>query len=126
MNTCVYSSFVFLLNTFLSYIYKDYVYSILFLILWLTSYHYHTKYTPYTKQCDQLAIFAILTYGGYVLLNKCSMEKKLMTFLVLLTLFTSIYLYKNQCQDPDEQKANKYHSLMHFISSLGHSLIVAM
>jgi len=50
------------------YLYEYYVYSVLFLTLFITSIIHHTNYTDTSVIVDKIAVLAVVFYGGYVCL----------------------------------------------------------
>jgi hypothetical protein len=134
-----YSSFIFLINVFVSTYYKYYIYAILFFILFVTSLIVHSNCNIYTNLIDKFAIALVVLYGGYIFFNKI-VEKyetinsiKLPLIIVIFcTFLATIYLYcygyfcNNYCFCEDSENACKWHSLMHFIGSFGHICIVLL
>jgi hypothetical protein len=65
-----------------------------------------------------------------VLCNKINTEKWLNCFMIIITFLLCIYLYiygfivKKYCFYHDKCIAEKYHFIMHLISSIGHHLII--
>lgn len=77
----------------------------------------------------KIAIILFVIYGGYILYNKRNNNK--IVSMLILTLFISIiylyyygYYYNKYVFSKKKIESNLYHSLMHFISSIGHILIV--
>ena len=123
------SSFIFATNIITAYLYKQYyIYSILFTSLTLTSFVYHSNSNIYTNIIDKCAIGSIVLYGSHMLYNKFNMDKLLEIILVFSCFFSILFLFfygyynKKYCYDPDW--GNHYHCLLHFISSLGHHIII--
>ena len=85
---------------------------------------------------DKIAILMVVLYGGYLFYTKClrpiDFNQIVYMIAIVSTFLLTIYLYyfgysQNQyCFCEDEKLANQYHSFLHFISSLGHVLIVLM
>jgi hypothetical protein len=140
LSCCFYSSFVFLMNSGLAGIHKYYLYSGLFFTLFATSLIVHSNTNNYTLLIDKIAIFAIVFYGGGLFALKCRTKNPcfcnlcitMMTMITISTFLLTIYLYyygflhKKYCYHPDNTIANLYHSLLHLISFIGHSLIITM
>jgi hypothetical protein len=138
MNICFYSSFIFLLNTIYAYSINQLVYATLFLNLTTTSLYYHSTYTPIANILDKTAIVSVVTYGGYIFINKAitlaisPIYTTLMSISIISTfLFINyLYLYGKKancyCFSNNPNIANTYHSILHFISSLGHLLIMIL
>jgi len=135
-NICFYSSLIFLVNSIVAFYFGYFFYSIIFFILVITSLIVHSTYNVYAMIIDKVAILIVVSYGGYLFYTKCFqiVDYKQIIFMISIvsTFLITIYLYyfgyyNNQyCFCEDKQMANQYHSFMHFISSLGHILIVLM
>jgi len=68
----VYSSFVFLTNVIVAYIYQYYIYAVLFGALFATSIVVHVnEHNLFTNILDKCVISCIVLYGGYVFFQKC-------------------------------------------------------
>jgi len=125
------SSFVFLTNAFAAFFYGDLVYTSLFYSLYLTSIFFHTEKNIITFTLDQCVMFSVVFYGAYVfytnILKYSLVRVSLIISTFLLTLFLFIYGYftNSYCFDKDEYVGEKYHALLHFISSFGHHLIIS-
>jgi len=132
--SCFYSSFIFIMNILISYCYDNYLYSILFLGLLVSSLCYHSKPTIYTYLIDKVNISLITFYGGWLLLKKYSQinnKKRLLLLLAIVSTFivtNYFYFYgyftKTFCFYKNKEIANLYHSIMHIVASMGHILIV--
>jgi hypothetical protein len=135
----VYSSFIFLTNVVVAYIYEYYVYSVLFGALFITSIIVHVNAPNlYTNLLDKCVIGGIVLYGGYVFSRKCgdgfireggnATIATMIVFTFLATVFLYVYgFFCNKfCFSEDLKLANAYHALMHFIGSFGHHLIVLL
>ena len=126
---CCYSSFFFLFNVIATYYYNDKLYMYLSLLLFSTSIMYHCNYTNYTYICDKIAIILFVIYGGHILYNKRN-NNKIVSMLILTLFISTIYLYyygyyyNKYVFSKKKIESNLYHSLMHFIASVGHILIV--
>ena len=131
MNSCFYSSFVFMINVLVAFYFGYYIYATLFFTLLLTSTLHHCCYTPITNILDKIAIFSIVFYGGYIIYKKTSLgitSNILLFFIVSTFLATAVmyyYGYLNDCLcfciDPTE--ANLNHSLMHVVGCFGHCCV---
>lgn len=125
-----YTSGVFLINVAVCYLYEYYVYSVLFLTLFITSIIHHTNYTDTSVIVDKIAVLAVVFYGGYVFYNKLDKPISLYHLVAVITFLGTIVLYylgyiQNQyCFDCDKTTADFYHGFMHFISCIGHICIV--
>lgn len=135
-NCCFYSSFIFLTNLSVAFYYKYYIYSALFTALFITSIIYHSTYNNFTKTADKFSIVSIVLYGGYIFYTKLytiiQFEQILFAGIVLLAFLSTIYLYcfgytcNKYCFCENNDISNKYHSLLHLLSSIGHICIVIM
>jgi hypothetical protein len=135
-NICFYSSFIFITNILVSYFYKYYLYSFFFFLLFITSIIVHSYNTLQTNIIDKVSISLIFLWGGYIYFQKCSnplsTKQYIMAIIIFLTFFITIYLYiygwftDQYCFFKENEIANLYHSLMHFISSFGHNMIVLL
>jgi hypothetical protein len=137
---CFYSSFIFLVNVFVSAHYKYYTYSWLFLALFITSVIYHCDYSNMTfKVIDRIFIAFVVFYGGWLFLTKLSnkddtinLSKILLSLVVLFTFFGTIYLYcygyltKQFCFCDDFDVSCLWHCLVHFFGSSGHICIMLL
>lgn len=132
LSCCFYSSFVFLMNSGLAGIHKYYLYSGLFFALFATSLIVHSNTNNYTLLIDKIAIFAIVFYGGKMLIEKYRTNNPYITMTIISTFLLTIYLYyygylhNKYCYHPDEPIANLYHSFLHLVSFIGHVLIITM
>jgi hypothetical protein len=135
-NSCFYSSFIFLVNSIVAFFFGYMFYSIIFFILVITSLIVHSTGNIYARIIDKIAILLIVLYGGYLFYTKCLRPidiKQIVyiisivsTFLITVYLYYFGYLQCQYCFCEDKQIANQYHSFLHFVSSIGHVLIVLM
>ena len=143
---CVYSSYIFLANCFLAFYFEDYIYSLLFLCLAITSIIHHSSYNIYTSIIDKISVYCVIFYGGYVFYNKykknieenndnkenISIFEYIKYFIVIITFLLVIFLYfygyvtNNYTFHPDDRTAQIYHCIMHFIASFGHAVIISL
>jgi hypothetical protein len=133
-NTCVYSSFVFMINVLVAFYCGYYLYATLFFVLLITSILYHIQNTVITNVLDKIAICSVVLYGGYLFYKKLSLgpfniKSTILSFLIIFTLFSVIFMYyygylnNCLCFCDDSNKANLFHSFMHFTVSFGHCCI---
>jgi hypothetical protein len=135
-NSCFFSSFFFLTNAIVAYIYEYYFYAMSFLSLTITSIIVHTNYNIYTNIIDKIAIFSIFSYGLFLFVVKVytndTFYEHIMSVIIFLTFAATVYLYiygyytKSYCFCEDVNVGNLYHSLQHFISSIGHHLLTIL
>jgi hypothetical protein len=90
----------------------------------------HTNDNFYTNTIDKCSIVFIVLYGGYLLWNKTNNNNLFYAIFIAITCAICGYIYiygyiKNEyCFNCEKCTANKYHTLMHFISSFGHNCII--
>jgi hypothetical protein len=135
-NCCFYSSLIFLVNSIVAFSFGYMLYSIIFFILVITSLIVHSTCNVYTNITDKIVIVMVVFYGGYLFYTKClrPIDYKqavyiifiISTFLITIYLYIFGYLKNKYCFCEDKQIANIYHSLMHFVSSFGHILVILM
>jgi len=121
------SSLVFLTNILSTWYRGKSVYCLLFCGLSLTSIFFHTYGCPYMCILDKGMIVGIVLYGGYTIYQKSSPHYAaaiVLTFLATLFLYYYGYCIKNYCYHPDKSVSDRYHALLHVISSIGHHLII--
>jgi hypothetical protein len=129
LNSCFYSSFIFLTNVILL-LYLGYTfYAFLFLSLWLTSVLYHSAPSATNYILDKLSIIGVVVYGGYLFFIKLDSISIKMAIIIIVTFLTTIFLYgygykvQKYCFDKKKKRANLFHSGLHLISSIGHCCI---
>ena len=135
-NCCFYSSTIFLVNSIAAFYFDYYLYSFFFFLLVITSLVVHSNNNIYTNIIDKISILFIVFYGGWIFYKKCLLpiDIKRMglmitivsTFLITIYLYLFGYINRQYCFCSDINLANKYHSLLHMISSIGHNLIILM
>ena len=127
-NPMLYSSFIFLTNVLIAYRYEYYLYSYLFIGLFVTSVIFHSYYTLFTNLIDKVSLIAVVLYGGYMCIyKKLSLIKSILivsTFVSVIYLYTYGYYTNSLCFHEDQLTGRLYHSFMHLISSLGHHIIM--
>lgn len=93
---------------------------------------FHSNKNIYTNAIDKCSILAVVFYGAYMLYNKRSKERMWLLVLSILSFFATLFLFfygytTNQyCYHPDNTIGDKYHGLLHIISSFGHHCIMFM
>lgn len=129
LNSCFYSSFIFLTNVML-FLYLGYAfYAFLFLCLWITSALYHSAPSTTNYVLDKLSILGVVVYGGYLFFIKWDSISIKMAMIIVVTFLTTIFLYgygykvQRYCFDKKKKRANWFHSGLHVISSIGHYFI---
>jgi len=135
---CFYSSFIFITNAVIAFYYKYYKYGFLFSFLFITSIivHSNNDINSYAMILDKINILIIIIYGGYVFYKKSlfieNAVQYLFSIIIISCFLLTIYLYcygyffKSYCFYNDIDLANYYQSVLHYISSFGHHLIVLL
>ena len=129
-NILVYSSFFFISNAITAFTKEYYLYSFLFSCLTVSSIIVHSNDNIYTNAIDKIAILAIVLYGGYMLYNKINIDKYVGCSIIIITFVFCIYVYiygfftKKYCFCDENHIAQRYHFIMHIISSIGHHCII--
>jgi Na+/H+-translocating membrane pyrophosphatase len=152
MNICLLSSFVFINHSFVAFIYQEYIYSILFLQLFITSiiYHFYRDLEIYNNNSnnntnliktgisiiDKISIFSIFLYGLYIFsmkmitIEKYKLKEIIMILCICASFLTTIFLFyygyytNSYCYTPDNKIADYYHALVHLVGSFGHYMIM--
>lgn len=136
-NCCQLSPLIFIINIIIG-LYNNYLlYSLLFFSLTITSIIYHTYYTDFTYIIDKVAILYIILYGMLLFYQKINFitinfVNIIMCIIIILTFLSVFYIYhygfyiKEYCFNNDINISYKYHSLIHYISCLSHSLIMLL
>lgn len=125
-----FSSFIFITNILTTFYKRYYVYCVLFISLTITSLIFHYNTNIFTNILDKISILAIVLYGSYILYKKPKIDKPIQVILIIttfiLTLFLFFYGYHTNsfCYDLDKCTGDNYHCLLHFISSIGHHLVI--
>ena len=125
----VFSSLIFMTNVVSTFYKKYYIYCLLFFCLTITSVIVHYNTNMWTKIIDKFFVLAVVLYGGWVLYNKTTPDNIIEVLVIVTTFLLCIYLYyygyyvNDYCYHPDKRIGDKYHSLLHVISSFGHHLI---
>jgi hypothetical protein len=119
---CVYSSFIFLTNVFLALYYEYYLYAFLFLLLTITSAFHHAKESFYTNIIDKIIVYCVIFYGGFIFYSKYKEDQSqiIKSCLIILTFLSVVFLYVYG------YITQKYHSLVHLISSISHHIIIIL
>lgn len=134
-NLCFYTSFLFLVNVIVAYFKKLYIYSLLFLLLFISSSFYHYTKNKKIIFLDKIFVYLVVIYGGYVFYKKSIKKDKnikniiiiitiIITFLITLYLYFYGYIVNKYCYDKDTYLAEFNHGILHLISMIGHLLII--
>jgi len=125
----IFSSFIFITNVLSTFYKKNYIYCFLFVCLTITSLIFHYNANIYTNVLDKIFVLSIVFYGGYLLYNKATPDNQFNILLIVITFLSCIFLFfygyyvKDYCYNPDKCVGDKYHCILHIISSFGHHLI---
>lgn len=122
MNTCVYSSLVFLTNVVAAYLTGEYIYSMAFLALTCTSVALHssrgTDFYQVLFWVDQLCMYAVVFCGACILIYRPLSFLK--CAIAVLCFFADIYIHISQTSTDED----KWHSILHYVASLGHHCLL--
>ena len=126
-----YSCSVFITNAIHALVMNNIVYFFLFTGLFITSILMRIYENIYTVVLDKFVIGLIVLYGGKLFFDKISKQgfftKLLMNTIIVLTFLLTIFLYSygymvgSYCFG---ENGHKWHSILHYISSVGHHLIL--
>ena len=83
---------------------------------------------------DKLFVFAIVGYGGYVFFDKIAngVTNYLYSSIIVSTFLGTIVLYyygratNSFCFAEDCDESDRWHQLMHLLTSIGHNFIVLL
>ena len=134
---CCISALIFIINVIVAYKYGYYLYSALFAALIITSLIHHSTKTPTTYLIDKIFVYAIVLYGGYIFFDKIIRKgidniNLLYSAIIVVTFLGTIVLYyyghatNSFCFAKDPDESDRWHQLMHVITSIGHYLIVIL
>ena len=130
-----YSSLVLLTNVAHNLFYENYFYAAAFMFLTITSLFYHSHMTSkLIYVIDKIAIIIVVLHGSYFFYIKCiDIQNPIDYFyatIIVITFLSTLFLYyygfqcTHYCFSLDDDVAQFYHVLMHFVSSIGHHLII--
>ena len=121
-----YSSFLFLIVSIYALIYTYYIYSLLFVFLFITSILFYTNSCYYLL--DQFAIMSCVLYGAYTFYNKFKLTIGaviiMYTFIFTLILFYGGYYLKEYCYC--KYYGNYWHMIVHLLKIIGHIVIIIL
>jgi hypothetical protein len=139
LNTCFYSSFVFVINILLALYCEYYLYAALFCTLLITSLLHHSHYNCLTTIVDKIAIYCVVLYGGHLFYMKILVNNEMVTakqgvlsviigitFLSTIVLYYYGYLHSCLCFSADKTQSYLFHSLIHYITTIGHCCIMLL
>jgi len=115
-----YSAFLFLTNVLTCIYFQEYVYALLFCILFGTTISVHSYLDNwYMNIIDKLAILMVVSYGGYKIYKKCDPTTiSLLTLFINICFIATIYIFLSK------HYTINLHVLLHLFSSIGHHLIL--
>jgi len=135
INILFYSSFILITNVIIGLLTYNYLYSILFATLFVTSLGVHTTNYIAINLLDKLVIFLIFLYGGYRLSEKLYFVSRSLwgiaklciiasTCLFVIWIYCYGYMTGDLCFHPVKEIGAIYHMSMHIVGSLGHNMIM--
>ena len=93
-NPCIYSTFIFVINIIIGIYYHEYIYASLFVALFITSILFHSNQTYNIYYfLDLIIVFSIFMYGGYTFLTKIKNKNPILSGIIIITFFTTVYLF---------------------------------
>ena len=134
-----YTSFLFITNAVVTFYYKYYLYSFVFLLMTITSIMVHGNY--YKQQIlwiDKVAIILVILTGGYIYCKKIAQHEQkssskyfqsiVIFFSFLFFLFMEFYgsFFGALNYDANKNIGLTYHAFLHLIGCLGHLMIVLL
>ena len=145
-NYCIYSSFLFATNVLSGVYFGQYLYAFLFSLLTLSSIIHHSSKTQLTRNIDQIALYTVISYGGYKFYehyktisatttatgNPFDLTTITKYALIIITFLSCGFLYffgyftNNYVFHPEYITGQLYHVLMHLCGTIGHHLIIAL
>ena len=121
-----YSSFLFLLVAYIAILYTYYIYSLLFISLFLTSILFYTNTRYYLL--DQTAIMLCVLYGAYTFYNKFKLSLGavliIYSFIFTLLLFYGGLYLEEFCYC--KYYGNNWHMIVHLLTIIGHIGIIIL
>lgn len=131
MNLLVFSSLLFITNS-INGIYKNnIIYSILFLLLTITSVFVHSyKDNIFINIIDKIIIIFVFLYGLYIIKNKNNNENRIKilaiisSFLFVCWIYIGGFIYKEYVFESYQKNTELFHIIMHYVGSLGNHLIL--
>lgn len=125
-NTCVYSSLAFLTNVVAAWLTGEYIYGTAWLALTCSSVAFHSsrgaERYPILFWADQACIFCVFFCG---LCLFCAKPMSATKCLAILCFFADVYIhYISGISYSDSGDADKLHSIIHYIGSIGHHCLL--
>ena len=127
LNVLIFSSLIFISNSFTCFICNQIIHSVLFFLLTCTSITVHYNDNIITNVLDKIIIGFIFINGLILFLTKNNKNKNvfiIFTFLFVVVVYIYGYINNKYVFDKNDQISKQYHLLMHLIGSIGHHLLV--
>lgn len=124
------SSLVLITNVIIGVFMKNYFYAFLFALLTMTSLAIHSGDPLILNILDKQIIFAVFLHGLYCLYSTPVRGKYLLRICIVFTFLFCIWVYcygyicNTGCFNPNPEISNRWHSIMHVIGTIGHSMIM--
>ena len=124
------SSLVLVTNVIIGIYTKNYFYAFLFALLTMSSLAIHSGNPLFLNILDKQIIFAIFLQGLHCLYYTPVRGEYLLRISIVLTFLFCIwvycygYIYKIGCFDANLKTRNQWHSMMHIVGTVGHSMIM--
>ena len=119
----VYSSLLFITNALHALYKKHYFYSFSFFSLSISSILFYSFPSIYTNLFDKVFIILVVSCGASLFIHKTLFQQLVisLSFFFTILFFYFGYFTNSFCYGPF---GNDYHIALHFISSIGHHLIL--
>ena len=121
MNVCVYSSLVFITNSIAAWLKGEMIYSGCFGGLVVTSIVFHNRRDSIVAfWADQVFVVSVTVCGACILYKTWDILPHFAKMGAIISFFISIYMYYINRFEQDTEIADKLHSILHYVCSLGH------
>ena len=130
VDSTFFSSVAFLTNSVTALYKNEFIYSLLFVLLFISSIWFRLTDSIEIYIFDQICIYSVVLYGAYVYSIKQTQLHPLLHILICSTFVATILLFhygfytSSFCYDLDKETSHLYHSLLHIVSSIGHHLLI--
>jgi hypothetical protein len=128
MNILVITSLLFIINSIVAYTHGHTTYSLLFLLLFISSTLTHSFDYYLFSIIDRMIVLFVVFYVGYILYIKNHDPLMILIIVSAFIIVCKLWIYGYMMNDYCFHKENKikifYHACMHIIGSIGHQLIV--
>lgn len=122
------TSLVFIFNIIECLLLREYMYAVLFILLNMSSLLFHYSGCKLTMMIDKLVILSVTCYGFYVMATtEKSFFSKITVMLSLqcmLSIYFLGYIFNQWCFSKCPITSSLFHSLIHFITSIGHHIFL--